>query len=458
MSVGSALRSRARALVPKGGFGHSVALIAGGGALGQLAVVLGTPILTRLYSPQAFGALAVYASLLTTLNASSSLRLEVAIPLASSDEEATDLAAAALIALFLVVGLVGVFVLGVSKRIEEVTHATGLAASLWVLPPSLFVLGVYQIHSFWRIRHREYGAIGTARLSQGVSQVLGQVSLGMAGLSPVGLLLGDCLGRTTSAVVISVRGRRVRFSDTSWIRIRNAVRRWRRFPLFSAPSSLLNSGGRHLTPFLMAVVFGPAVAGWFTLVQRVASLPYTVAGEPISQVYFAQMSQTAREGRDDARRLLRSSFRHLFLVGAIPFLLAAFVAPFVFRFIFGPSWAPAGRYLQVLAPMFLAQFVVVPLSPTLMATSRQDLQLYWDISRTLVVLVLFLAASILHWTALSTVTWFSIVMTGLYVVLGAMCVSSTAKSKDDRLLDGSMEEDRIEFIAQKNSSVDPEGE
>jgi O-antigen/teichoic acid export membrane protein len=422
--------------------------------MGQLAVVLATPLLTRLYSPEAFGILAVYASLLTTLNASSSFRLEVAIPLASSDEEAADLAAAALIALCLVVGLVGLSVLALSSRIEEVTHASGLAASLWVLPPSLFVLGVYQIQSFWRIRHREYGQIGTARFSQGLSQVLGQVGLGMAGFSPIGLLLGDCLGRTTSAIVLTVRGSRIRLRDTTWVRIRSAVKSWKRFPLFSAPSSLLNSGGRHLTPFLMAVLFGPAVAGWFTLVQRVASLPYTIVGEPISQVYFAQISQTARDGRDDARRLLRSSFRHLFLVSAIPFLLAALFAPLAFRFIFGSSWAPAGRYLQVLAPMFLAQFVVVPLSPTLMATSRQDLQLYWDVARTVVVLILFLAASTLNWTALSTVTVFGLVMTGLYIVLGLMCVSSLNRL-NNRPHDGSVEEAGIEFVVQEQSSVDP---
>lgn len=49
--------------LPKNRFARSVSILAGGTAAGQAIVVLASPLLTRLYSPEDFGLLAVYAAL-----------------------------------------------------------------------------------------------------------------------------------------------------------------------------------------------------------------------------------------------------------------------------------------------------------------------------------------------------------------------------------------------------------
>ena len=45
-------------LLPKGGFVRSVAVLAGGTGLGQAVVVLASPLLTWIYTPEDFGTLA----------------------------------------------------------------------------------------------------------------------------------------------------------------------------------------------------------------------------------------------------------------------------------------------------------------------------------------------------------------------------------------------------------------
>src|SRR5688572_21522949 len=67
----------------------------GGATIGQLALVLASPALTRLYSPSEFGAFATYVAVLSLAAIISSLRLDIAITLARTDEEAFELTAMA---------------------------------------------------------------------------------------------------------------------------------------------------------------------------------------------------------------------------------------------------------------------------------------------------------------------------------------------------------------------------
>src|SRR5215210_2142529 len=76
-----------------GAFARHVVTLASGTALGQLLLVLALPVLTRLYTPADYGALAVYSSTLTVLVVLASLRYEAAIPLPEDDALAGSLLA-----------------------------------------------------------------------------------------------------------------------------------------------------------------------------------------------------------------------------------------------------------------------------------------------------------------------------------------------------------------------------
>ena len=59
-----------------------------GTVISQAIVIISSPVLTRLYSPEEFGVLAVYVSFFAFLTIVISLRFELAIPLSRSTSEA----------------------------------------------------------------------------------------------------------------------------------------------------------------------------------------------------------------------------------------------------------------------------------------------------------------------------------------------------------------------------------
>ena len=71
-----------------------------GNVLGQSAVLLASPILTRLYTPEEFGVFAIFASLLGIVGIVSGLRYELAIPLTLTDGSAANILALDLDATF----------------------------------------------------------------------------------------------------------------------------------------------------------------------------------------------------------------------------------------------------------------------------------------------------------------------------------------------------------------------
>jgi O-antigen/teichoic acid export membrane protein len=80
-------------------------------------------------------------------------------------------------------------------------------------------------------------------------------------------------------------------------------------------------------------------------------------------------------------RSVRSSVRRLLLVGLLPAAVLLAVGPGLFALVFGPQWSEAGEYARLLAPAYLAQFAIVPVSATLFILERQGRELGWTILR-----------------------------------------------------------------------------
>ncbi len=145
----NAALARLKSLLPKSSFARNVAVIAGGTAAGQSIVVLASPIITRLYTPEEFGVLAVYTSFLGILSVLASLRYELAIPLPEKDRDAASLLVLSLgivVFMSLFIG-VGIWILG--DYIIHWFNTPALHAYLWLLPLGVLMTGVYQV--FFRL-------------------------------------------------------------------------------------------------------------------------------------------------------------------------------------------------------------------------------------------------------------------------------------------------------------------
>ncbi|MDH7570796.1 MAG: lipopolysaccharide biosynthesis protein, partial [Armatimonadota bacterium] len=255
-------RARGNGLVRRwtgGRFARSVAVLASGTAAGQAISMLAAPALTRLYTAEQFGILAVYLSVFGVLLVIVALQYEPAILLPAEDETAANLVAAALVV------VVGVSLLSAAAIVAGT--ATGLLArygydfggSVWVMPFGVCGAGACQVLTYWALRRNRFARVASTKLAQAIAQVVTQLTLGLLRVGVFGLVAGDALGRVAGTGSLATQAWRQDGELIRTITLRRmwaAAYRYRRFPLFASGAALVNVSGYVVPTLLFAAWYG----------------------------------------------------------------------------------------------------------------------------------------------------------------------------------------------------------
>ncbi len=115
---------------------------------------------------------------------------------------------------------------------------------------------------YWLIRHGDFRAVSQVAIVQSVVRAASQVVFGLLGGGVVGLLLSDVLGRVLGlgSVIRSAWGTLAAAHAGATVGTRAVAREYWRFPVFGAPSSLLNAAAAALPVPLLAGVYGLPIA------------------------------------------------------------------------------------------------------------------------------------------------------------------------------------------------------
>jgi O-antigen/teichoic acid export membrane protein len=371
------------------GFAGNVALMLTGTVAGQAIGVLLSPVLTRVYTPDQFGFLSVYAATLTILSMIAALGFDLAIPLVRSDDELANLLAASAGALLGLTGVLTAAAFSLPDSALARLSLGALAAYRPLLPIGFLCLGGYYVMVAAATRLAAFRDIAATRLSQGLFGPMSQILLGLVGLGSAGLAIGLVVGQSSGTLLLLRRVRALSpglVRAISWRGVWGAVVRYRRFPLFASWARLLDMAGSGTILFLLvASCWSSEIAGFMFLTERVISRPLLMVSTSLLQVFVGEAGQAVHH--DPAR--LRSRFRQVvgrqFLLAAGWILIANILAGWAFPLLFGAEWAGAVPYLRALSPAYLALAVLHPVSTSLQLLERQVLAAVWQAARLVAV-------------------------------------------------------------------------
>lgn len=346
-------------------------------AAGQLILVLAMPLLTRLYTPEEFGLLAVFLAVLALLLVVSSLRYELAIPLPRNAGSARQLLYLAL-AINLFVAVLSLLVVSLFRddiaRLMKMPH---LSTYLWLLPFGILFAGTFKALSYWAIRNKDYTIIGRTKILQSLANVATQVLTGLAGLGAFGLMVGQVVGQSAGVLRLASGARfREGFSLARLNSIRSKALLWRHrhFPKYDAPAATVDVLSVQLPNMLLAALFSPSVAGFYLLADRFLSAPMGLLGRAVGQVLFGSSRDAIQKGTLD--RLAVKTIAALSAIVLLPAIVLFFWAGDLFAWIFGETWRESGLYASWLILGLSVQFIYSPISMVLMATEGQKVNLF----------------------------------------------------------------------------------
>jgi len=345
-----------------------VGVLVSGTAGAQALLVMAAPLLTRLYSPEDFGLLAVFSAILSLGGVISAGRYELAIPLPENDVDAANLTVLS----FLIVVLTSTLLLGVFAswpvEIAITLNVPELAPYLWLLPCGVLCFGSHEVFAKWAIREKRFPTLARIRIYQTLGVLA--VQLGAYKLGAGALLGGHAVGQGLGATGLAVSAfKRPELRHCSLAEIRQQASRYRRFPLYSTWTALLNTGSLQVAPIAFVVIYGAAVAGLYAFTLRIISIPGTMVGNAIGNVFLASAAAAHRGG--DLTDLVAKIHNRLAMIGALPLMLLILCGPDLFEFLFGPKWRPAGTYAQWMSPWIYFHFQWVPLSGVAIVLEQQ---------------------------------------------------------------------------------------
>ncbi|MFZ4579413.1 MAG: lipopolysaccharide biosynthesis protein [Myxococcota bacterium] len=350
-----------------GGFMRHAASVGTAALAVQVIGVVSTPLVSRLFSPEAFGIAGIFGSITGIAAMVGCLRYDAAILLPREDEDAASLVGlSSLIAVAMTV-LVGVVCWFGGRPLLATMHADSLFADAWIIPLGQFLMVAALPLTAWNQRLRNFDRLTGVRITSSLANTIGTLATGAAGL---GLGIHLIYARVFSGFLLAPllmlalgwsSDLRYIVRNCTWQRLRAVAIRYRGFPRLNTLASLLDILGREAPGLVLAGYFGPAVAGYYALSRRLLYIPGTFVAGAISEVLFERAAASRSEG-GDLGPLVLSVCKRLVAVGLMPIVAIALIGPLVFEVVFGAKWAEAGSYTMLLAPQVFAMFFSSPIT------------------------------------------------------------------------------------------------
>lgn len=364
-------------------FARDVASVGGGIAIAQAITLAFTPLLTRLFSPEAFGTSAAFAALLGVVLPIATLGYSSAIV-----QPKTDDAAAAVARLSILCGmvLVPLSLLLVVLLKPWLAAWTGLESATWVLyfiPVSIAVSALLSVASQAAIREGLFKQKARAYVE---STLLTNVAKAVAGiLWPTGfvLILLTLAGQLINTVMQLVRvDRRGVLSPANWwgLRgVRDAAISHRDFAMYRMPQSVIRALSVGLPVVLLARLFGAGTAGQYSITVLLLSAPVMLLGDAVGEVFYPKITRAINERAIHINSLIARATGMLVAVSTVPFGLAAIAGDFLLPWALGAQWTLAGQFSQWIALWMVAMLASRPAVVAMPALKLQHALLVYEL-------------------------------------------------------------------------------
>jgi len=350
-------------LKPKSEFNRNILTLMTGSTIANAIPVAISPILTRIYSPEDFGLLALFLAVTTIFGTIVNGRYELAIMLPKKDEDAINIVALGFIIMSLITLILFVIVIIFNEKIVHLLSNKDIGTWLYIVPLSIFLIGLFNLLNYFNNRKKHYKDIAKANIIKSITMVAFQIVVGYLREGAAGLISGQIASQMTAnmKLLTNIIKNKLLLSKISKKKILQVAKRYKEFPKFSIAGALANKATGNLTNILISIFYNVSTLGFYSLVQRVLGVPSVLIGNSIGQVFFEEASKE-KQLTGKAVKVFKSTVKKLFIIGAPSFGILFFIVEDLFAFVFGEEWRVAGGYARIMIPVFFIGFIVSTVS------------------------------------------------------------------------------------------------
>ncbi len=344
----------------------------------QCVLVLASPLLTRLYTPEMFAYFGYVISLATVILPLASLQYEYAI-LLTKLKRVTHLLLRLCVKLVVVIASI---LLCVSLIVRLCCSAININSEIVIIGFFILLLqGVLQVYTIFLISSGKTASVAHGKLIQNIIMVAVQISLPLIFVhSATALLFGLVVGLFCNFIyfrfcmdAISCRSR-VQFTKR---RLFFLLKRYYKLPLFSSGAVFIETASTLMPVFLIGPIYGANALGVYFLVYRVFIAPVGLLNMAVSKVMLKELSDRVKNKVNIMPLFINTSIV-LACIAIFYLMIMLYMSTYV-SLIFGDEWRVAKPVLKILAPSIAITLCVSPLSAIFMLLNRNAVDFVWQL-------------------------------------------------------------------------------
>ncbi len=375
------LRQTIGSLYTQKGFRGPVLTLFTGSSSALLLAYLCEPVLTRLYTAADYKVMGYFTALSALLFSISSLRYDDALMLQKKD---SDAAAVVLLSWIVLLAVLLFTCVGLywGDTFAHRANIPAITPYLVLIIPVLVAMRLARTLELWLVRAKAFRFVMAGQAANTGVMVTSRIGVGVPPVSagPGGLIGGYLAGNIVAALINAVaalrEGGRIILRLPPLGKVWQTARRYRRFPLFSTPSSLVAALVYRMPVFMIPLYFAGDELGYYVKGFAALAIPLSVAGNAISRVFFVHAAEAKIHNlRQRLTSISTMVHSRLVMLGIFPTLVLMVAGPDIFAVVFGAPWRTAGVYVQYLGPWLLLGSIVSPLTRIFDILERQRIDL-----------------------------------------------------------------------------------
>lgn len=416
-------------------FVRNVLAVATGVAAAQAISLAFMPFLTRLYGPEAFGALAAFTAIINIITPLATLGYANAIVMPKTEEEANAVARLSLVSAAIVSPIVLILVYVFQLQLAKLTGLENQPNLLYLIPISLLLVALLSVANQVAIREGLFKAKSSSYVASTFIMNLGKLGAGYISATGITLIIFLIISKLINYIILIARVPKVgAFNFRHWFGlngIQKAALDNKDFAIYRLPQSILNAAAVGLPVILLTNYYGSSAAGYYSLTTLILGAPVLLLGQSVGEVFYPKITNAIRQQASNSLQLVIKATLALGGVAIIPFGTVMLFGPDLFAFAFGEQWKTAGEYAQWIAPWLAC---VLATRGILAAFPILNLQSYLLVQEVFSIILRSLALIIglkYYQSDLVAIALFSVV--GIMLMLGLAIVGVKKLIKESQL-------------------------
>jgi len=321
-----------------------------------------TPVIAKIYGPEAYGDFAIFTAVCSLIIPFSTLQLQAGYVAAQSRLEFYTLVRISLTA------LIGISLLSAFSILLYNSQAENKLENLYLyIPAYVFFSGLFIIFRGWNIKLQEFKKSAKARVFATIVGKSGTLSFGFFYTQDaIGIMFGSILAFISESMGLFskrmiLEAKMVLRQKISREYYKLTLLKFKQYPTYVAFNSIINSISTQLPVYFIATQFTKDDVGLFSLSLSLIQIPLNLMGTSIGAVFLPKIARVIDQV-ETRNKTIMGLYNKLFYFGVIGLLFLAVVLGLFLTLLLGSEWAGASYLSSFMAISFAFATVSIPLS------------------------------------------------------------------------------------------------